>query len=330
MNESVTIIMPVYNGESVLADSVGDVFAQDYSDVELVAVNDGSSDGSLEVLEGLREKAPSNVTVKVIDKANGGICSARNAGLDAATGDLIAFMDQDDRIPRDYISSLVNAMSPDDEAVIGGTVDHHVASGKRSRRDMNPGAKWSMYRNTAPWGRLFRKDIIDAHGIRFEQTKISEDFYFNFLYLSYCSTGRVKIVPQSGYEWTIRESSESHANMSRIAGDRDVTAILDKLLESMKPISDGSALDAELFEYLMIKHIVWYLLFVSRGAARADITAVYKSCMSWLAAAFPNYRKNLCLKPGRPEGEDKKIRFIVRTSVLLDRMHLFLPFLVVR
>ena len=322
--------MPVYNGESVLGDSVGDVFAQDYPAVELVAVNDGSGDGSLEVLEGLREKAPTNVTMKVIDKANGGICSARNAGLDAATGGLIAFMDQDDRIPHDYVSSLVKAMGPEDEAVIGGTVDHHVASDKRSRRDMDPGAPWSMYRNTAPWGRLFRKDIIDAHGIRFEQTKISEDFYFNFLYLSYCSAGCVKIVPQSGYEWTIRESSESHSNMSRIDKDRDVTAILDKLLESMKPIGDGSALDAVLFEYLMIKHIVWYLLFVSRGATRADVTAVYESCMSWLVAAFPEYRKNPCLKAGRPEGEDKKIRFIVRTAVMLDRLHLFLPFLVIR
>ena len=326
----VTIIIPVYNGTAVLADSVGDVFAQDYSAVELVAVNDGSGDGSLEVLEGLREKAPSNVTMKVIDKANGGICSARNVGLDAATGDLIAFMDQDDRIPHDYVSSLVKAMGPDDEAVIGGTIDHYVASGKRSRRDMDPSAPWSMYRNTAPWGRLFRKDIIDAHGIRFEQTKISEDFYFNFLYLSYCSAGCVKIVPQSGYEWTIRESSESHANMSRIADDRDVTAILDKLLESMKPIGDGSALDAVLFEYLMIKHIVWYLLFVSKGASRADVTSVYESCMHWLASSFPSYRKNPCLKPGRPEGEDKKIRFIVRTAVRLDRMHLFLPFLVIR
>ncbi len=325
-----TIIIPVYNGASVLGDSVGDVFAQDYPSVELVAVNDGSRDGSLEVLNRLSAQAPSNVTMKVIDKANGGICSARNAGLDAATGDLIAFMDQDDRIPRDYVSSLVNAMGSEDEAVIGGTADHHVASGKRSRRDMDPGAKWSMYRNTAPWGRLFRKDIIDAHGIRFEQTKISEDFYFNFLYLSYCTAGRVKIVPQSGYEWTIRESSESHSNMSRIDKDRDVTAILNKLLKDMKPIGDGSALDAELFEYLMIKHIVWYLLFVSKGAPRADVTSVYESCMHWLASSFPSYRKNPCLKPGRPEGEDNKIRFIVRTAVRLDRMHLFLPFLVIR
>ena len=181
----VTIIIPVYNGASVLGDSVGDVFAQDYPCVEVIVVNDGSSDGSLEVLNRLSAQAPSNVTMKVIDKANGGICSARNAGLDAATGDLIAFMDQDDRIPHDYVSSLVKAMGPDDEAVIGGTVDHHVASGKRSRRDMDPGAPWSMYRNTAPWGRLFKASLFD--GIRFPLGIIYEDLAIIYPLLKKCS-----------------------------------------------------------------------------------------------------------------------------------------------
>lgn len=323
----VTIIIPVYNGVSVLGESVGDVFSQDYPHVELIVVNDGSSDGSVKLLETLREKAPSNVTMKIIDQPNGGICSARNAGLDAATGDLIAFMDQDDRIPRDYVSSLVNAMGSEDEAVIGGTVDHHVASGKRSRRDMDPGAKWSMYRNTAPWGRLYRRDIIDANGIRFEDHKISEDFYFNFLYLSYCHKGKVKVVPQSGYMWTISKDSESHANMSKIEEDRDVTEMLDKLLADMKPVTRESALENELFEYLIIKHIVWYLLFVRKGALRKSMKEIYAKCMSWLEEHFPDYKKNPMLKPGRPAGESRKIRFIVRAAMRLHRMHLLLPIL---
>ncbi len=323
----VTIIIPVYNGVSVLGESVGDVFSQDYPHVELIVVNDGSSDGSVKLLETLLEKAPSNVTMKIIDQPNGGICSARNAGLDAATGDLIAFMDQDDRIPRDYVSSLVNAMGSEDEAVIGGTVDHHVASGKRSRRDMDPGAKWSMYRNTAPWGRLYRRDIIDANGIRFEDHKISEDFYFNFLYLSYCHKGKVKVVPQSGYMWTISKDSESHANMSKIEEDRDVTEMLDKLLADMKPVTRESALENELFEYLIIKHIVWYLLFVRKGASRKAMKEIYAKCMSWLEEHFPDYKKNPMLKPGRPAGESRKIRFIVRAAMRLHRMHLLLPIL---
>ena len=86
--------------------------------------------------------------------------------------------------------------------------------------DLLPTAPWSMYRNTAPWGRLFRRAIIEKHGISFFDYKLSEDFYFNFLFLSYCHKGEVKIIEQSGYKWRIDEASESHSNMSRIADDQ--------------------------------------------------------------------------------------------------------------
>ena len=321
----VTIIIPVYNGESVLEDSAGDVFAQDYPHVELIAVNDGSADGSLGVLETLKAKAPSNVTMKIIDQPNGGVCSARNAGLDAATGDYIAFLDQDDRIPDYYVTGLVNAMSPEDEMVIGGSIDVHAGTGKTADRDLDTQEPWSMYRNTAPWGRLYRRDTINANGIRFEDLKISEDFYFNFLYLSCCHKGKVVIISQSGYRWTINKGSESHANMSRIGKDRDVTEMLDRLLSDMKAVTKDSALDAVLFEYLVIKHIVWYLLFVRKGASGNELKEVYGKCMCFLEEHFPDYRKNPMLKPGHPKGENRKIRFIVRAAVRLHGMHLLLP-----
>lgn len=326
----VSVIIPVYNGSGFVRDSVGDVFAQDYPSVELVLVNDGSSDDSLEVLRELSGGAPSNVSVKIVDQENGGICAARNSGLDAAGGSYIAFMDQDDRIPSDYISSLVKAMGSEDQMVIGGNVDLDVDTGKRVMRDLDADAEWSIYRNSAPWGRLYRTDIIAEHKIRFELTKISEDFYFNFVYLSYCARGRVKVVPQTGYVWSISKLSESHSKMSKISSDRDVTLILSALLSDMKPIGAESALTFSLFEYCIIKHIVWYLLFVSKGASRDAVTEVYNTCMNWLKGSFPDYRLNPNLKPDRPEGETKRVSFIVRTALLLDRLRLLLPFLIVR
>lgn len=326
----VTVIIPVYNGASVINDSVSDVYSQDYPDMELIVVNDGSSDDSSSVLRSLADNAPSNVKVRVIEQENGGICAARNKGLDEATGDYIAFMDQDDRIPSDYISSLMNALSEDDEMVIGGNIDYLADKDKRNNRDFVPEAEWSMYRNTAPWGRLFRKDMIDANNIRFKKTKISEDLYFNFLYLSYCTKGKVKIIPQSGYVWTIRKESESHSNMSRISEDRDVTVILDELINDMHTVDGSSALRTDLFEYMMIKHIVWYLLFVSKGAAKEDVKSVYTHAMGWLESRFPEYRKNPNLKSGKPEGEDKKISLIVRSALRMDKKGLFLPFLTAR
>ena len=75
------------------------------------------------------------------------------------------------------------------------------------------GTPWHKYRNSAPWGRVYRREIIEQNKLRFMQTRISEDFYFNVVYMSCCA--KVHVTPYIGYGWTYRASSESHHNMSR-------------------------------------------------------------------------------------------------------------------
>lgn len=89
----VSIIMPVYNSEKYLSKAVESVLAQDFQDFELIMVDDGSPDNSGAVCDSYAEK---DARVKVIHKKNGGICSARNAGIDAARGEYIGFCDNDD------------------------------------------------------------------------------------------------------------------------------------------------------------------------------------------------------------------------------------------
>lgn len=86
----VSVVMPVYNGESYLAQAVESVLAQSYPSIELIAVDDGSSDGSAAILAGYSDR------VEVIRQANAGVAAARNAGISRARGEFVAFLDQDD------------------------------------------------------------------------------------------------------------------------------------------------------------------------------------------------------------------------------------------
>ena len=333
----VTIIMPVYNGEKFIRTSVGDIFAQENARIELIAVDDGSSDSSSAILAQLQNEAPQNVEMHIVTQTNQGICAARNAGLERANGEFIAFVDQDDRIPRDYIAKLVEACR-DADVAIGGTVEVQSDGGplsdeamaKTTRRDLNPEQAWSLYRNNAPWGRIYRRAIIESHNIRFFETKISEDFYFNFVYLSYCATAR--IITQSGYIWRIDSKSESHAGMSSYAADRDVTVMLDALLRDMGKVDETGAqvLTAELFEYLVVKHCVWYLLFIAKGSSREMVREAYRKVTAWLGERFPEYAKNKQIRLGRPAGESASVRSIVKICVTLNKMKLFLPLLQAR
>ena len=98
MKPKISIIVPVYNVEKYLSRCLESLLTQSFKDIEIIAINDGSTDSSLQILNNYAVK---DDRLKVIDKANGGVSSARNAGIDAASGDYIGFVDPDDWIDSD-------------------------------------------------------------------------------------------------------------------------------------------------------------------------------------------------------------------------------------
>lgn len=109
----VSIIMPCYNAAAHLPRSVGSVLAQTFSDWELIAVDDGSNDGTLAWL-----RSQDVVRLRVLGQANQGVSAARNAGLELARGDYLAFLDADDTWKEDFIEKLVAALSKRPDAVL--------------------------------------------------------------------------------------------------------------------------------------------------------------------------------------------------------------------
>lgn len=309
--------MPVYNGVRFLEDSVHGIAAQDHPDIEFIAVDDGSEDGSYELLLKLTE----GMNAKVIRKENGGISSARNMGLDNATGDYILFVDQDDSIPEGYVSGLLKAaQDKDSDLVIGGTLQRQ--KGKMSARNLAEGERFSLYRNTSPWGRIYSRSLIEGRGIRFMDTRVSEDFYFNIVAIT--NAVNPQVIKQSGYIWTIDDKSESHSNMSRLEGGRtdDVIRLLDRSVADMN--SDKRDIN---IDYMLLKHCVWYLLFTCKGSSKEDIKDTHSRMISWLEGNVEDYLRCCNMKAGHPRGETFKIRFTVRTAMLMQRMGLLLTFL---
>ncbi len=107
MNKKVTIIIPVYNIEKYIRNSVESVLAQTYSNLDIILVDDGSTDGCAAICD---EYASKDNRIRVIHKENGGASDARNAGFSLADGDYLYFLDGDDYIKNDAIEKLVNAI----------------------------------------------------------------------------------------------------------------------------------------------------------------------------------------------------------------------------
>ena len=104
---TISVVVPVYNSQAYLRDCLDSILAQTYSDLEVICVNDGSTDDSLSILEEYRQREP---RVCVITQPNGGASAARNAGIDRAAGEYITFVDSDDALAEDMYETLVSVI----------------------------------------------------------------------------------------------------------------------------------------------------------------------------------------------------------------------------
>lgn len=231
------------------------------------------------------------------------------------------FIDQDDFMKEDCVEHLCREIEEQNaDLVIGGFYLVNQNGGVLEKWQLQPALVWSKFRISAPWGRIFRREIIERYQIRFMVTKISEDFYFNMLYMSYCRN--INISTYLGYCWLYNEKSESHANMSRLSEDRNLLAMLTQLHDRM---NQPNILETEYVEYMMIKHIIWYLFYVAKNADSAGLKKLYDDCIDWIREYYPSCWKNVLLTRKKPAGEGRKVGWIVRGSVFLLRLHLFYP-----
>lgn len=107
MTDLISIVIPVYNVENYIERCLESVIKQTYKNIEIILVNDGSTDKSGEIC---RKYAQSDSRIKVIEKENGGLSSARNAGIDAANGKYITFVDSDDFVCKSYVRYLYSML----------------------------------------------------------------------------------------------------------------------------------------------------------------------------------------------------------------------------
>ena len=107
LNELISIIIPVYNVEKYLGECLTSAVSQSYEDIEIVIINDGSTDGSLGICESFAEK---DDRVRIVSQSNQGLGAARNAGLELAHGEYIVFLDSDDYLHVDFCGIMYNAI----------------------------------------------------------------------------------------------------------------------------------------------------------------------------------------------------------------------------
>ena len=190
-----SVIIPVYNAEKTLRKCVDSVLAQGYSNAEIILVNDGSKDSSGEICE---EYSQQYQNILYISQSNAGVSAARNAGLDAAHGEYVLFVDSDDYVVQNYFSAIDDTVGDVCSDLIQFSVCVDNGAEKkmliqkptmsRSREELLPHIIKAICNKTinAPHAKLYKRKIIEEQGIRFPTgVSVAEDRAFNIVYSFY-------------------------------------------------------------------------------------------------------------------------------------------------
>lgn len=187
----ISVVVPVYDTEKYLDECVKSILAQSYTNWELILVDDGSTDSSPELCESWQNK---DARIRVIHKENGGVSSARNAGIDAAQGKYLAFVDADDWVEPEYLQVLYNGIQLADVSLCGvdtgvptpPVVEETVAL-ETVRR--TPSRYSDLHYVNYSVNKLFHVETLRRYRIRMPETMHrSEDVYFVNEYLMHCGT----------------------------------------------------------------------------------------------------------------------------------------------
>lgn len=220
----VTLVVPVYNMEQYLPRCMESLLAQTCRDYEILLVDDGSDTSTAALCDSYATAHPD--LVRVIHKPNGGLSSARNAGIDAARGEFIIFPDPDDWVEPHYVESLlVHQREYQADLVCLGhyidTADTSVPASTSRETVLLEGTAGQRGLLLPPrmqgfsWNKLYRLDIIRSQSLRFpDGMGTTEDLYFAYRYLAYAQ--RVCYAPGARvYHYCQREDSSTHSSFSR-------------------------------------------------------------------------------------------------------------------
>lgn len=241
MNPLISVIIPIYNVEKYLSRCLESVITQDYKNIEIILINDGATDRSLDIAIQYQNK---DKRIKVFSQTNQGLSAARNTGLEKAKGDYITFIDSDDYVSQDYVSYMFNLLKKNhfrSPLAIASLMNVFEKSGKQVNTGNNQEYTWSgkkciekmCYHNlvdTCAYAKLGTKELYKD--FYFPVGKVFEDIGSTYQLFEKSKTVECGFKPI--YFYNIREDSITTDKFS----DRklDLLEMTDKMASSVEKI----------------------------------------------------------------------------------------------
>lgn len=246
---AVSVIVPVYNTEGFLQKCLDSLTNQTLEDIEIICVNDGSTDNSLKILQ---EYATKDKRIKIINQENKKQGAARNAGMKIATGEYIGFVDSDDWIDLDFYEKLYNAATGHNFDIALGTNIRAKKNVNKKRLNITDEKEYKtvqekfdvniQWKNPCPTNKIYRRELFSKHNIKWPEGVFCEDKLFTIKAVYYANG--IVTVPNANYYYfdnpksTVNNRKTQHLKKLKIDKNNANKDVLNFLKEHKVEIRD--------------------------------------------------------------------------------------------
>ena len=277
----ISIIVPVYNVEKYIDRCLKSLVNQTLQDIEIIIVNDGSQDKSVEIIEKYLKENPTKI--KYYEKKNGGLSSARNYGIEYATGEYIAFLDSDDYVETNMYEEMYNLAKKENADMVECDFIWEWEFGKKifdKRKEYKTKEDMMKKPRVIAWNKIYKREILNKYKIRFPEGLIYEDLEIFLKLLPHLN--RISYINKYFIHYTQREDSITNKQTEKIENifkiidnifdyynEQNMYSKYEKELKYMsRRILLGSSMkrvlkikDGQLRRRLLLKTVIYLLIF---------------------------------------------------------------------
>lgn len=306
MQPLVSVIIPLYNGEQYIINCLESLRKQKYQNLEIIIVDDDSTDYSLDKINKYYVKYEKNLIINIIRQNNQGQGASRNTGIENVHGKYLMFIDQDDTLVNGILKKMIVTAEKLSSDIVEAGYRRVSQNGKIKLEVTLQNTEWSKFKVVAPWSKLYRTEFILKNNVRFLPVVLGEDIYF--LMQLYSFEPKVDFLEEIGYNWLDNAKSVSNTIYKRL-GEETSLLPLYNMLESLK--NKEKLKKNRMYEYFLIKTAVWNILYTLRKNNYNIVLENSIQLWNWFNNHFIDYMKNPYIKITKLKGESLKIRFVV-------------------
>ncbi len=286
----VSIIVPIYNVEKYLKRCIDSLIEQTLDDIQIILVNDGSTDDSGKVAKEYAIKHQGKIIY--LEKENGGLSDARNYGLPYATGEYIAFLDSDDYIDKEAYKAMYDKAKKENADYIEcDFIWEYPDKIKEDKRDEYKNKKEMLaFVRVVAWNKLIKREVIEANNLKFPKGLRYEDVEFTYKLIPHLN--KVSYIDKCFIHYTQRENSIANVQNARTA---EIFTILDDVISYYKENEFYKEYEDEL-EYNYARYLLCSSLKrICKIQDKETRTRLINETWDNLNSKFPNWKKNKIL-----------------------------------